>query len=82
MEETRLKEGSDGGKREEHVPGVVTLVGSRPFQLAARSVSLLLQLKLFFLQGPCAFVPVKWLDSMCSVKEKSHTLLEKETRCL
>lgn len=82
VEETTLKEGSDGGKRGQPVPGAAALVGSRSFQLAALSVSLLLHLKLFFLQGPCAFVSMKCLDPMCSVKGKSHTLLEKETRCL
>lgn len=82
MEETTLKEASEGGKRGEPVPGAVALVGSRSFQLAALSVSPLLHLKLFFLQGPCAFVSMKCLEPMCSVKGKSHTLLEKETRCL
>lgn len=82
VEETALKEGSDGGKRRAPVPGAAALVGSRSFQLAALSVSPLLHLKLFFLQGPCAFVSMKYLDPMCSVKGKSHTLLEKETSCL
>lgn len=62
--------------------GAVALVGSRPFQLAALFVSPLLPLKHFFLQGPYASVHVKCLDPMCLVKEKSHTSLEKETRCL
>lgn len=56
VEETTLKEGSDGGKGVP-VAGAAALAGSRSFQPAALSVSPLLHLKLFFLQGPCALYP-------------------------
>ena len=72
MEETTLKEGSDGGKRGEPVPGAVALVGSRSFQLAALSVSPLLHLKLFFLQGPCAFVSMKCGSNVLGEREESY----------
>lgn len=62
--------------------GSAAQVGSRPFLLVALPVSWLLRLKLLFLQGSCAFVHVECLEPMCSEKERSHTSLEKETRCL
>lgn len=81
LEATRLKGGSNR-RRKNVCFGTTTQVGSRPFLLVVLPVSWLLRLKPFFLQGSCTFVHVKCLEPMCSVKERSHTSLEKETRCL
>lgn len=78
----RLKDASNGGRMKAMCTGVGVLPSRRPPQLAALWVSLLLRLKHFFLQGPCAFVHMKCLDPVCFVKEESRTSLEKENRCL
>jgi hypothetical protein len=61
--------------------GAAALLVFRPFQLAHFGTWIFVTATRLP-SGTLCFEHVKCLDPMCLVKEKSQTLLEKETRCL